>query len=82
MSIREEVIEALSKKAANLFGVDPASLSSDTRFIEDLDAKSVDFVKMSALLEAIYEVEVPYMEFAKMKTFGEAAAFIAQMFGE
>ena len=82
MSIREEVVQALSKKAAELFGLDQATLSSDTRFNEDLNAKSVDMVKFSALLEDIYEVEVPFMEFIKNQTFGDAAAYIAGMFGE
>ena len=82
MPIREEVIEALSKKAAELFGLDAATLGPDTRFLEDLEAKSVDMVKFSALLEDIYEVEVPYMEFVEKLTFGEAAAYIAEMFGE
>ena len=82
MSIREEVIEALCKKAAVLFGLDAASLGADTRFLEDLNAKSVDMVKFSALLEDIYEVEVPFMDFVKNLTFGDAAAYIAGMFGE
>lgn len=82
MSIREEVIEALRKKAAALFGVDPLSLGPDTRFEEDLHAKSVNIVQFTALLEDIYEVEVPFMEFKKKKTFGEAADYIAQMLGE
>ena len=82
MSIRNEVIEALSKKAANLFGVDAATLGPDTNFFKDLGAKSIDMVKFSALLEDIYEVEVPYMEFIEKATFGDAAAYIAQMFGE
>jgi len=82
MTIREEVIEALSKKAAELFGADQAALDSNTRFFDDLGAKSADMVKFSALLEDIYEVEVPYMELIKKLTFGDAAAFIAEMFGE
>ena len=82
MSIREEVIEALCKKAVAMLGVDKAKLSPNTRFREDLEAKSVDMVKFSALLEDIYEVEVPFMEFAKRETFGEVAAYIAEMFGE
>lgn len=82
MTIREEVIEALSKKAAILFGVDPQALGPDTRFEEDLHAKSVNIVQFSALLEDIYDVEVPFMEFKKKKTFAEAAAYIAEMFGE
>lgn len=82
MSIREEVIEALCKKAATLFGKDPASLGPETRFIEDLQAKSVDMVKFSALLEDVYEVEVPFMEFVKKLTFDDAAKYIAEMLGE
>jgi len=82
MSIRVEVIEALSKKAVELFRADQAALGPETRFIEDLGAKSIDMVKFSALLEDIYEVEVPYMEFVKKLTFGDAAAYIAGMFGE
>jgi len=82
MSIREEVIEALCAKAAVLFGVDSAALGPDTRFEEDLHAKSVNIVQFSAVLEDIYDVEVPFMEFKRKKTFGEAADYIAQMLGE
>lgn len=82
MPIRDEVIEALCKKAAALFGKDVDALGSETRFLEDLGAKSVDMVKFAALLEDVYEVEVPFMDFVKNLTFGEAAAYIAQMFGE
>jgi acyl carrier protein len=82
MAIREEAIEVLVQKAASLFGKDPASLGAGTRFIEDLEAKSVNFVQLSAALEEQFEVEVPYMEFRKKSTFGEAADFIAKIFGE
>ena len=82
MSIREEIIEALSKKAAKVFGVDPLSLGPDTSFEEDLHAKSVHIVQFSAVLEDIYEVEVPFMEFKRKRTFGEAADYIEQLLGE
>ena len=82
MSIREEVVDALSKKAAEMFKVDISALSADTKFREDLGAKSIDMVKFCALLEDMYEVEVPYMELIKKATFGDAAAFVAQIFGE
>ena len=82
MSIRDEVIEALCKKAVNLFGVDLTTLGESTRFFEDLGAKSVDMVKFSAMLEDIFEIEVPYMEFVKKQTFNDAAIYIAEMLGE
>jgi len=82
MTVREEAMETLIKKAADIFGVDPAGLGPDTRFEEDLQAKSVNIVQFSAALEDVFDVEVPFMEIKKKKTFGEAADYIAGMFGE
>jgi acyl carrier protein len=82
MAIRDEAIDVLVQKSAKLFGKDPVTLGADTRFIEDLQAKSVNFVQLSAALEEQFEVEVPYMEFRRKSTFGEAADFIAKIFGE
>jgi acyl carrier protein len=42
----------------------------------------VNFVQLSAALEEQFEVEVPYMEFRRKATFGEAADYVAQIFGE
>lgn len=82
MTIREEALAILVKKAATLFGKDPATLGENTRFEEDLAAKSVNYVQLSAALEDEFDVEVPYMEFKRKTTFGEAAAYIAELLGE
>ena len=71
-----EVVDILKDKAAEIFGADPATLSADTRFIEDLHCKSVTIVQFASALEDEYEVEVPFMELNKKKTFGEAAALV------
>lgn len=76
MPIREEVIQALIQKSAQLYGSDPATLNENTRFAEDLGAKSVHIVQFTAMLEDMYEVEVPFMDFRKRKTFGEAGEYI------
>lgn len=73
---QEEVIDILKDKAASIFGDDPSTLSADTRFVEDLHCKSVNIVQFASALEDEYEIEVPFMELNKMKTFGEAAQFI------
>lgn len=71
-----EVVDILKGKAAEIFGADPATLSVDTRFVEDLHCKSVNIVQFASALEDEYEVEVPFMELNKKKTFGEAAALV------
>lgn len=82
MGIREEVVQALAEKAAYLFNRPAEDFGPGTRFIEDLDAKSVNYVQFSAMLEDMYDVEVPFMEFRRKQTFAEAADYIAQIFGE
>lgn len=76
MTIREEAIEVLCKKAAALFGVDAASLGEGTAFVEDLNCKSTNIVQFSAALEDAFDIEVPFMELKRKKTFGEAADWI------
>jgi acyl carrier protein len=79
MTIREDAIEALRDKASKLFVVDKAALNENTRFEEDLHCKSVNYVQLSAALEDEFDVEVPYMEFRKKKTFGEAGDYIREI---
>lgn len=78
MTVQEEVIKALADKAHELFGVDPSTLGPETRFVEDLGAKSSNYVQFSSMLEDMYDIEVPYMEFHRKKTFQEAADYIDQ----
>lgn len=81
MTFREEVIELLKNRAAELFGVDPETLSGETRFEEDLKCKSVDYVKFTVALEDEYDVEVPFMSFRRNKTFAEAADYMSELTG-
>lgn len=78
MTIKEEAVQVLCKKANAIFGVDPSTLSADTRFNEDLNCKSTNLVQFSAALEDEFEIEVPFMTIKKMATFGEIAAWIEQ----
>lgn len=80
MSIREEALEVMCKKAAALFGMDATELGPDTRFEEDLHCKSVNYVQLSAALEDEFDVEVPYMDFRRKATLGEAADYIESKF--
>ena len=82
MGIRDEVIEVLAKKAAYITNRSADEFGPETRFIQDLDAKSVNIVQFSAALEDEFDVEVPYMELARKATFADVADYIAKMFGE
>ena len=73
---QEEVVDILKSKAAEIFGVDAATLSAETSFVDDLHCKSVNIVQFASALEDEYEVEVPYMQLNKCKTFADAVKFV------
>jgi acyl carrier protein len=82
MDLREEILEKIIGRAAEIFQKDPDELDAETKFLEDLQAKSVNFVQIIALLEDEYDAEINFMAFRKNKTFGEAAEFVAEIIQE
>lgn len=73
---QQEVVDILVEKAAAMTGKPADSLGPDTSFVDDLGAKSVNIVQFASALEDEYEVEVPFMELNKCKTFRDAAELI------
>lgn len=51
-------------------------LTPQTRFKEDLAAKSLNIAQLMNMLEDEYDIEIPYMDFKRCATFEEAAAFL------
>lgn len=82
MELYDEILEAIIKRASEIFKKEPSELSAETNFEEDLNAKSVNLVQIIAVLEDEYEVEINFMEFRRKKTFGESAEFVAELCGE
>lgn len=80
MTIQEEVCQALAKKCAELFNANEAELGPDTKLVEDLGAKSTNYVQISAMLEDMYDLEVPYMELRRKATFAEIGDYINSLF--
>ncbi len=78
MSIEQEVLELIIERTAQIFSKDVSELSADTAFAE-LGAKSADGVQVTMALEDEYDIQVPFMKFARAKTLGEAAEFVADL---
>lgn len=55
-------------------------LTDSTELIADLGAKSVNFVRIISALEDEFELEIPFMEFRRKKTIGEAIDYIVQLY--
>lgn len=77
--MNKEILELIINRAAEVFGLDADTLSGETQFEKDLQAKSANIVLITTVLEDAYDVEIPYMEFRRKKTFQEAADFIEEL---
>lgn len=73
---REEVLARIRAHLADELEVDPAQVSEDTRFKEDLEADSLDLVELLVELEDRYGIRIPDEEAAKILTVGQAADFV------
>ncbi len=54
-------------------------ITAQTRFKEDLNAKSLSIAQLMNALEDEYDVEVPYMEFKRKTTIAEAAKYVEEL---
>jgi len=73
---REEVLTLVRGHLAEELEVDAARISEETRFKEDLDADSLDLYELVMELEDNYGISVSEEQAAKIKTVGDAVAFV------
>ncbi len=74
---RDQVLERIRAHLATELEVDPAQVTDDTRFKEDLEADSLDLVELVMELEDRYGIRIPDEDAARILTVGEAADFVA-----
>lgn len=79
MNDSDKIYALLVNRVAFLFGVSLESLNENTRFVEDLNAKSVNYSQLTTYLEAELDVEIPFMKFRRNKTLGEAVDFVVEL---
>ena len=73
----EEILKTLRGMIAEQFAIDPASVTMETSYEDDLSADSVDLVELMMALEEAFEVdEIPEEELAGMKTVGDTVRYI------
>ena len=75
METREEILEALIERIAQITGKDAETITEDTPF-EELNLKSVNISQITTYLEDETDVEIPFMGFKKNKTVGAAADYV------
>lgn len=72
MSIDKEVIAIVAEQ----LGRDPAEVTAEKAFFEDLDADSLDLTELVMTLEEKFEIEINDETAEKLKTVGDVIRFI------
>lgn len=73
----EKVIQLIAKMRK----VDPATLSRDTNFQNDLKLDSMSMVQAVLEIEDRYDVEIPEKRLFQMKTIGDLVDFLEEKLG-
>ena len=79
MKIEDRIAEGVMKAVARIFRKDVSELTLNTRFVEDLRAKSVNIVELIAVLQNEFQIEIPMMKARRQKTIGESINFIISL---
>lgn len=74
----EEIFQTMRDLVAGQFAMEPAEVSMETSFEEDLGADSVDLVELAMAMEEEFEIgETQEEDLGTMKTVGDAVNYIA-----
>ena len=77
-TVEQRVIEIVSEQ----LGVDKEKITTDTSFVNDLGADSLDTVELVMDLEEEFDISIPDEAAEKIQKVGEAVAFIESEKGE
>ena len=76
MPTREEIEEKVKEIVSEQMGVEKSEISSETSFVNDLNADSLDTVELVMELEDEFDMSIPDEEAEKLQTIGTAVEFI------
>jgi len=74
-------LDKIKAVIADQMGVSADSITEETTFLNDLNADSLDLFQIISELEEIFELEFDNEDAAKIKTVGDAEAYLKKALG-
>ena len=73
----EEIFQTMRELVAEQFAMEPAEVTMDTDFAEDLGADSVDLVELVMAMEEEFAIdEIPEEDLLTLKTVGDCVRYL------
>ena len=73
------MLDQLKELICNYVDVDPAQITEDARFIEDLGFNSYDFMSLLGELEQEFDITVDEQQVVDLHTVGEAVKYMESL---
>ena len=73
---KDEIVAGLAEILEEVAGVDPAEVSAEKSFTDDLDVDSLSMVEVVVAAEEKFGVKIPDDEVPNLKTVGDAVSYI------
>lgn len=73
-----EEFERVKSVIADQLGVDEATITMESSFVDDLGADSLDIVELIMGLESEFDIEIPDDQAEKISTVGDAVNYIKE----
>jgi acyl carrier protein len=72
---RDTIFQKVTEQMSSLFGIDPATLTAESRF-EDLDITSIDAIDLIIELQRLIGRRLPEQELRAIRTVGDVVATV------
>ncbi|MCP9622452.1 acyl carrier protein [Nocardia otitidiscaviarum] len=79
---QKEIVAGIAEIVEEVTGIDAAEVSLGKSFVEDLEIDSLSLVEIAVQLEDKYSVKVPDEDLARLRTVGDAVAYVQRMEAE
>lgn len=70
-----DILEMIITRAAEITGKSKEELNGDSTF-EELQMKSIEISQIGTYLEDEFDMEIPFMQFQRQKSFADAAEYV------
>ncbi|MFQ3886813.1 MAG: acyl carrier protein [Rickettsia conorii subsp. raoultii] len=78
MSTTDKIEQKIIEMVAEKLNKDKSIITTDSRFIEDLKADSLDTVELMMAIEVEYGIDIPDDEATKIKTVSDVIKYIKE----